>query len=42
MLKETAMCTPLRDSLVRLGDSLPEVSTRMVAAYDAVRDAITV
>lgn len=42
MLKETSMCTPLRDSLVRLGDSLPEVSTKMVAAYDAVRDAITV
>jgi hypothetical protein len=42
MLKETSMCTPLRDSLVRLGDFLPEVSTRMVAAYDAVRDAITV
>ena len=42
MLKETSMCTQLRDSLVRLGDSLPEVSTKMVAAYDAVRDAITV
>lgn len=42
MLKEMSSCTPLRDSLVRLGDSLPAVSAKMVAAYDAVRDAITV
>jgi hypothetical protein len=34
-------CTPLRDALVRLRDTSPQVSETLVAAYDFIRDKIT-
>ena len=39
-VNEAAQCTPLRDSLVRLGDSMPAVSEKLVCAYDFVKDKI--
>jgi hypothetical protein len=35
-------CTPLRDALVRLRDTSPRASEALVAAYDFIRDKITV
>jgi|TARA_B110000977_G_scaffold200401_1_gene290783 hypothetical protein len=35
-------CTPLRDALVRLKDNSPAASEKLVAAYDFIRDKITV
>jgi hypothetical protein len=40
-VKAQSDCTPLRDSLVRLGDSLPAVSKKLVGAYDQVKSKIT-
>ena len=34
-------CTPLRDALVRLRDTSPQASETLVAAYDFIRDKIT-
>ena len=35
-------CTPLRDALVRLADDAPAGSEKLVAAYDFIRDQITI
>jgi hypothetical protein len=40
VVKDAAQCTPLRDSLVRLGDSMPAVSEKLVCAYDYVKEKI--
>lgn len=41
VVKDSAQCTPLRDSLVRLGDSMPAVSENLVCAYDYVKEKIS-
>ena len=40
IVKDAGQCTPLRDSLVRLGDSMPAVSEKLVCAYDFVKEKI--
>ena len=39
---DVSQCTPLRDALVKLGDNAPALSQKMVAAYDFIREQITV
>lgn len=40
VVKDAAQCTPLRDSLVRFGESMPAVSEKLVCAYDFVKEKI--
>ena len=39
-VKNETMCTPLRDSFVRLGDSYPAVSDKLVQAYDFLKEKL--
>ena len=41
VLKDETMCTPLRDSLVRLGGQFPAVAPKLVAAYDFVQEKMS-